>query len=74
VWSIHLKAAEYTARQHNMEFYRQRLIFSFHRVLPNQVSLQVVNRTFANMAMSSLSEKYISPRGFNQMKTIVSDV
>ena len=49
-------------------FYRQRLISSFHRVLPNLVSLQVVNRTFANMAMSSFSEKYISPRGFDQMK------
>ena len=49
-------------------FYRQRLTSSFHRVLPNLVSLQVVNRTIANMAISSFSEKYISPRGFNQMK------
>ena len=43
-------------------------ISSFQRVLPNLVSLQVVNRTLLNVAISSFSEKYISPRGFNQMK------
>ena len=42
--------------------------FLFQRALPNLVSLQVVNRTFLNVAISSFSEKYISPRGFNQMK------
>ena len=42
-------------------------ISSFQRVLPNLVSLQVVNRTLLNVAISSFSEKPISPRGFNQI-------
>ena len=68
VRSVNQKAVEYTARQQNMEL----LPAEINLLIPwgsTEPSILVSCKpTFANMAISSFSEKYISPRGFNQMK------
>ena len=68
VSSVNQKAVEHTARQQNMELLPAETNLLIPKGSTEPGVLVSCKPTFANMAISSFSEKYISPQGFNQIK------